>query len=185
MDIIKSTYQNQKWRQEKLGKLKSNTCEIYQRDLVEKITGIKCQLSKGTRINKRTGEMKMLKNPMSNKKKCIPNGFDWSEDFDGYQEINDTKLYYNFKFVVGNGGNQTRTLKLVYSFIESQLDQLLINDNVIFLNILDGDFSFDKLGHFLYLINMEKYKQIKHRCFIGDMYDFQSWFSKMFSETSK
>ena len=72
MDIIKSTYQNQKWRQEKLGKLKSNTCEIYQRDLVEKITGIKCHMSKGTRINKRTGEMKMLKNPMSNKKNVFP-----------------------------------------------------------------------------------------------------------------
>lgn len=35
-------------------------------------------------------------NPMTQDGKAIPDGYDWSENFDGKQTFNGTTLYYNF-----------------------------------------------------------------------------------------
>ncbi len=110
----------------------------------------------------------------------IPDGFEWSEDFDGIQTINNSNLYYNFKFVCGNGGAQTRTLRdETYQFIKTQLNYLkkYPSSNIIFINILDGDGSFNSKPHFDYLMNQNKYIDIAQKCFIGDMASFQTWFA--------
>ena len=118
---------------------------------------------------------------MTKSGKAIPDGFDWSEDFDGLQTINDFELYYNFKLVCSGGGAQTRTLRdETYSFVETQLKYIKKNSSkkIIFINILDGDVSFGRMPHFKYLLNLPDYKEYNNKCFVGDMKQFQSWFSK-------
>jgi hypothetical protein len=42
-----------------------------------------------------------------------------------------------------------------------------------FINILDGDTSYNNINKFNYLINKEKYKNIIKYILIGSLYDFQ------------
>jgi hypothetical protein len=44
-------------------------------------------------------------------------GYEYSENFDGLILKNNNKFYFNLKFVCGNGGAQTRTLREIYHFI--------------------------------------------------------------------
>ena len=46
-------------------------------------------------------------------------------------------------------------------------------NNIYFINILDGDTSYNNMDKFQFLINKEKYKQIIKYVFIGSLYDFQ------------
>jgi len=111
--------------------------------------------------------------------KCV-DGFDWTEDFDGFIQLKELDYYFNLKMVCGAGGAQTRTLREVYHFIKSQLEHLLISPeshSVHFVNILDGNASHKVMSKFNYLIELDKYNQIKNRVYIGDLYGFQQWFS--------
>ena len=56
-------------------------------------------------------------------------GFEWSEDFDGFFENNSKKYFVNFKFICDSGGAQRRALCLVYHFINCQLHFLKKNNN--------------------------------------------------------
>jgi hypothetical protein len=76
------------------------------------------------------------------------NGFDYSENFDGVQNINGKKIYINLKSIVGHGGAQTRSLKEVYWFIKGQLGVLPSIENVFFANVLDGDEATNALKYF-------------------------------------
>tara|TARA_E500000331_G_scaffold317735_1_gene329317 strand:- start:459 stop:1034 length:576 start_codon:yes stop_codon:yes gene_type:complete len=181
--ITPSKHQSKGWRLQNICKeygQKNNSNEKYQRSLVEQITNTNCTIIKGFRINHTTLQLKQLINPMTQNGTKIPDGFEWSEDFDGIQTINNTKFYYNFKFVCGNGGAQTRTLRdETYNFIKTQLKYLkkFPSTNIIFINILDGDGSFNSKPHFDYLKNQKKYIDITQKCFIGDMDSFQTWFA--------
>jgi len=183
--ITSSKNQNKEWRLANIcsiGGQKNGACEKYQINLIKQITQLSYNKSKYMRLNHRTLEFKSISNPMTNGKgKSIPNGFDWSEDFDGLQIHNNNKLYYNLKFVCGRGGAQTRTLKDVSSFIETQLKYIKKKgaENIIFINILDGNESFRNMTRFEYLLNLEDYKPYNSKCFVGDMEQFQSWFSKL------
>ena len=107
----------------------------------------------------------------------LDNGFEYTKDIDGYQLINNKKLYYNLKFVCDKGGAQTRSLREVYHLIKCQLEFLLLNNfDIYFINILDGDESFRNMHKFNYLLSQNKYNNIKKNIFIGDMYQFNSWF---------
>lgn len=79
------------------------------------------------------------------------------------------------KFVCGSGGAQTRTLREVYNFIKYQMEYLIkFNmNNIYFINILDGDTSYNNMDKFKFLINKEIYKQENKYIFIGSLYDFQ------------
>ena len=87
-------------------------------------------------------------------------GYEWSENFDGLLLINNKKYYFNLKFVCGNGGSQTRTLREVNHFIKYQLEYLIkynnINNNIYFINILDGDASYNNMNKFIFLLNKKK-----------------------------
>jgi hypothetical protein len=180
--IIPSSHlQTKKWRQnqEWYRNGKHNECEIYQRNLVEKITSSPCQKT-NMRINIVTKELSEKKYPMKD-----IDGFDWTEDMDGIIETSlfptDNKetshIYFNLKFICESGGVQTRSLREIYHFIENQLDHLIKykKKNVYFVNILDGDICYKNIDKFKYLINKENYNHVSNKVFVGDSSNFQDW----------
>jgi hypothetical protein len=169
--IPSSFYQTKDWRKNRnwYKNGKSNECEKYQIDLIEKMNAIKL-MKTNDRINMQNNEIISNKNPMINN-----DGYEWSENFDGLLINNKNKYYFNLKFVCDSGGSQTRTLREVYHFIKYQMEYLIkFNmNNIYFINILDGDTSYNNMDKFQFLINKEKYKQIIKYVFIGSLYDFQ------------
>ena len=169
--IPSSFYQTKNWRKNrtwyKTGK--SNECEKYQISLIEKICNLKL-LKTFDRINMSTIEIISNKNPMINN-----DGSEWSENLDGLVIKNNIKYYFNLKFVCDSGGSQTRTLREVYHFIKYQMEYLIkFNmNNIYFINILDGDTSYNNINKFNFLKNKEKYKNIINYIFIGGLHDFQ------------
>ena len=180
---VPSKLQTKNWRREQQwykGGRKTE-CEKVQRIQIETITGKKCPKTH-TRINKRTYQMKPFSNPMKN-----PDGYDWTEDCDGEQQLvgkdgTTYKLLYNCKMVCDAGGTQTRTLRDVYEFIEAQLHVLLLGNhaNVYFINILEGNQSYLRKKHFIYLLNLPEYASVKEKVFIDDMCAFDAWFQARF-----
>lgn len=77
-----------------------------------------------------------------------------------------------------SGGAQTRTLREVYHFIGSQLEYLVSNPDttIYFINILEGDTSFNNRDKFNFLVNLEKYKEVKDKVFVGDFLEFMSFY---------
>ena len=178
LNITKSENQTKVWRQTqswyKNGK--SNECELFQRNIVENITKLKCSKS-NIRLNTDTLAFEDKKYPMKD-----IDGFDWTEDFDGYQEINNLKLYMNLKMICDKGGSQTRTLREVYHFVKTQLEYLLLHPEIkdtYFMNILDGDESFRNMDKFKYLLSKEKYALVKNYIFVGNMEEFSFKFNSL------
>jgi len=169
--IPSSYYQTKDWRKNRkwYKNGKSNECEKYQINLIEKII-INKLMKTDDRINTETNEIISRKHPMIN-----DDGYEWSENFDGKIIKNNNTYYFNLKFVCDSGGAQTRTLKLVYDFIRFQMEYLIKfnKNNIYFINILVGDTSYENINKFKYLINKEKYKYIIKYIFVGSLYDFQ------------
>ena len=170
--IQQSQNQNKEWRQSQkwYRNGKHNECEYYQRNIIEKITKEEC-IKTNYRINTITKEMKIERCPMKKN-----DGFEWTEDFDGFIQCKNNKFYFNLKFICDNGGAQTRSLREVYHFIQNQLDNN--NKNIYFVNILDGDTSYKSMDKFNYLVNKIEYIEIKKKIFVGDMYNFQKWWKE-------
>lgn len=171
LKIDEAQYQTKEWRKNaiwyKNGKY--NECEKYQINIIEKL--LKLKLNKTyRRINTETSEIIENKNPVKNH-----DGYEWTENFDGIVEKNDKIYYFNLKFVCDKGGSQTRTLREVYYFIKYQLEHLIKfnTKNIYFINILDGDTSYNNMNKFNYLKNKEIYKKVKKYIFIGDLHAFQ------------
>ncbi len=122
------------------------------------------------RINTETNNIVDNRNPLVNN-----DGYEWTENFDGKIIKNEIIYYFNLKFICDFGGSQTRSLREVYHFIKYQLEYLLIFKiyNVYFINILDGNTCFNNIGKYKYLINKQKYENIKKYIFVGDTYEFQ------------
>ena len=86
--------------------------------------------------------------------------------------------------VCDRGGSQTRSLREVYHFINAQLNYIKINinkNNIIFINILDGDESHRNMNKFKYLLSKSEYSTIKN-IFFGDMKTFYDWFNTSFTK---
>jgi hypothetical protein len=181
--VVCSSIQNKEWRRLHICKTdgqRDGSSEKYQIDLVKQITKYPYIKTKLPRLNKRTLELKYVYCPMTKNKQNLINGLDWTEDFDGLQTIGTNKLLYNLKFITEGGGGQTRTLRCVSEFIETQLKFLKKNNtsNMYFINILDGDVSHFRKDCFTYLLTLSEYKGInKEYVFIGDMLEFQNWFN--------
>tara|TARA_B100000424_G_C22912328_1_gene485380 strand:+ start:612 stop:1205 length:594 start_codon:yes stop_codon:yes gene_type:complete len=175
-DIVPSKDQTKGWRKAANFYVngKKNECENYQREKMQKMLNGKIKKT-NMRFNKENNEFKDMSNPNTRN-----DGFEWTEDMDGvYTHLDlDTKFYINFKMVCDKGGAQTRTLREVYDFIKAQCEWLLENseEDVMFINILDGDESFRNKNKFEYLKNKyksKKFEGIKDRIFIGDLYEFE------------
>ena len=170
--IPNALYQTKNWRKQrswyKTGK--SNECELYQIKQIESITNTKL-LKTLDRIHMNKLIITSQKNPLKSN-----DGFEYSETFDGIQKNDLNILYFNLKFVCDSGGAQTRTLREVYHFIESQLklSSKIGSNNMKFINILDGDTCHRSMDKFNYLLNRTEYIYVKKYVFIGDMHSFQN-----------
>jgi hypothetical protein len=161
--------------------------EKFQREKIEKSTGINCENIRGYRINQRFKYMEIKPQPF---KEFY--GFDYTEDFDGLQLFANKKVFVNFKNVCGSGGSQNRTMREVYHFIEAQCKTisnfnngsvLLYDDensmtpmtDVYFANILDGDEIEKNFNKYQYLfVHYPIYAQ--DRIFVGTSDEYEKWF---------
>jgi hypothetical protein len=177
VSLIPSSQQTKAWRKEQswYNTGKNNECEMYQRRVVETITQTKCPKT-SARIRLDTYDIRENSKPMSS-----DDGFEWTEDFDGKQFINNNTIYYNLKMVCDSGGAQTRTLREVYHFVKCQLEHLIEtnNENTYFVNILDGDQCHNRQKHFQYLLSKHRYTEVKNKVYCGDMYTFVSWYETL------
>lgn len=170
-EIVQSRYQTKNWRKncKWYNNGKSNECEKYQIEIIERLISIKLEKT-DDRLDIENIEMKNIRCPLTNE-----NGFDFTENFDRVINRNGKKLYFNLKFICDSGGSQTRTLREVYHFIKCQMEYLVKyakNNDVRFFNILDGDTSYKSIGKFNYLLNKERYSYIKDNIFVGSLYYF-------------
>lgn len=144
--------------------------EIFQRKMIVEGTGIECPKT-NMRINLRTYNMKEIAKP-----NVFDDGFDYSEDFDGCQTVRDKKVYLNLKCIADAGGNQTRSLREVYWFVEGQIKILESGvKNVYFANILDGDEAHKHMKKFEYSLGLSKQKE---NIYVGDLRGYFDWLSK-------
>lgn len=159
-EITPSEYQTKIWRknQEWYINGKKNECEKYQIRIMSNIFGELIHTHE--RVNLITGGIYCVKYPFKRK-----DAFEWTENFDRKTIHKGETVYFNFKFVSGSGGVQTRTLREVYHYIKKQQGH-------IFVNILDGDESHKKYKYFRSLMTIKKY--------VGDTYNFPTWYGITF-----
>ena len=150
--------------------------EEYQRAQIILGTSIPCSKT-NMRINWRTNELKDCSRPMIHN-----DGFDYTENFDGVQEVCNKKIYINLKCVVGKGGSQTRTLRdECYPFVEAQLRLLLKNKDtkMYFGNIFDGDEAANTMEKFNgHLLLLPEYETVRKQVYVGDLVGYFEWFKK-------
>ncbi len=151
--------------------------EQFQRRKIAEGTGYACPKT-NTRIHLRQHHLREV--PFPNKK---PDGFDYSEDFDGVQVVGPTHIYVNLKCIVGKGGSQTRSLREVYWFVEGQLHvlQSLLpaeRSTTFFANILDGDEAHAVLEKFRYLLALPTFADVRSHVYVGDLKGYFSWFQE-------
>lgn len=100
-------YQTKTWRKNRLWYKtgKSNECEIYQFNILEKILNNKI-LKTNERIHSGKNEIVKINFPNNEL-----DGFEYTENFDGKIIFGKKNFYFNLKFVCDKGGAQTRTLR--------------------------------------------------------------------------
>ena len=150
---------------------KLSTCiEKFQRNLIEKHTGLACEKT-NIRIHLGRNELTECCRPMDHL-----DGFEYTEDFDGVQITENEKIFINLKSVCGAGGSQTRTLREVYHFIHGQCKWLEQNNqSVYFANILDGDQAHRRMP--LLKNALTHYDpEVQKRIYIGDLNSYFEWF---------
>ena len=171
MNLISSQLQTKIWRRSQQWYIngRKNECENYQLSLLQSI--IKHNLSK---TNDRIFNKSIIHcpNPHIN-----TNGFEYTENFDRLLNLEGTRYYFNLKFICDHGGAQTRTLKDVYHFCSLQLNLSALTNNTYFINIFDGNTSFQHMNKFKYLLDQHSNPP---RVFIGDTLQFSSWWSRRF-----
>jgi hypothetical protein len=168
MNLVPAINQTREWRLKqpwfKTGRL--NECENFQKDVIENILGISL-VKTFDRLNLKTLELQKNPFPFSEL-----DGLDWTETFDFYSpEMN---FYFNCKFLCCVGGSNTRAIREVYHFINSQLTFLNNNPNldITFINILDGNVCGIYMKYLQYLSTLPLYENVSHKIFIGDLYEF-------------
>lgn len=169
-NIVPSVKQTKTWRKSQIWYKtgKQNECEKYQIAMIEKI--IQTKLNKTPqRLNFKTHQIVNIKTP-------IKDNYDLTETFDGVVIIKDTTYYYNLKMVCDSGGAQTRSLREMYHFINEQINYIIRSDDVVIINIFDGDESSKNIHKLITLLD-DYNRDIKKRIFIGDLYAFKTWFS--------
>lgn len=174
MDILGGHLITKEKRQELYGRVSggrgSRGPEEYQRSQIIHGTGFPCPTT-SMRINYRRNVMEPIATPMRH-----PNGYDYTENFDGMQVIGHKTIWINLKCVVGKGGSQTRTLRdECYHFVEYQLQYLLTHPGDYFANIFDGDEAAHSMPKFHYLLDLPDYITVKKYVYVGDLKDYFEW----------
>lgn len=178
MELVSCSKQTKEWRlkQKGYGNGKNNWCEKNQVIIFNKIIENKINTKSSLRINFEKNEIEKIRNPLYKE-----NGFEYSEDFDGFIKIKNKNILINFKMCIGSGGAQTRTLREVYHFIKYQICLIKKNkyNDYIFINILDGDQFNKHIKKFLYLTKNLNEKE-KKKIYIGDLYNFKNVYNNYF-----
>lgn len=147
--------------------------EDFQRKAIAEGTGIPCPKRPGMRINLDTSKLVQEARP-----NVSDNGFELTEDFDGIQEYGGKQILYNFKWISGSGGAQTRSLREVYHHVKGQLEVLLTDGgggDLLFVNVLDGDECSKVMPKFRYLLGKERYAAIQNKVYVGDLKGVFAW----------
>jgi len=177
-DVVYGADVTSNWRKHNLGVAagggETSNSENYQRKAVEDGTGLDCKKTI-YRINIRENTLQKLARPLGKN-----DGFDYTEDFDGVQNPEFGIVFISFKCVCktpagGGGGNQTRTLRECYHFIEAQLN-FVQKREIFFANILDGDEADRRMDQFRYLLDL--YPEKKHKVYVGNLKGYFDWFNK-------
>lgn len=172
--FISSKLQTKDWRKQQYwyNTGKKNECEKYQKKSIEFIFNIKLQ-NTNERLSISDYKLVNIRNILN-----LDYAFDLTENFDGKLSIGESVYYFNLKFVCDKGGAQTRSLREVYHFIKAQLEFLNHNQNqnIYFINILDGDTAFNNINKFRFLIEKSEYKEYTTYLFCGDSLQFKDWF---------
>jgi hypothetical protein len=170
--ITPSNQQTKKWRQESLWYKggKRTECEKFQIEALKDKLKIENWERPKVRLNITTFELKHNITPITS----APDGFEWTEDFDGLIKRNSNQYNFNLKLVCDAGGAQNRSLREVYHFIKCQLEHLkkFKTKNIYFINILDGDTSYSFKNKYTYLREKEEYKDVMKYLYVGDLFDF-------------
>jgi len=173
--LVSSCLHTPSWRQEhNLSAHSHEQCQRYWASINIGYPIFKCK----HRINSRTLQFEHNPHPYTK-----PGGYDWTEDFDGRVTIDNLEYFFNFKFVVPRGGDQTRALRLVYIFVESQLKYLkTVSDQQQtpprFINILDGFESYRCRAQFEHLLNSEEYAGVRNFVMVADSDSFSEKWDK-------
>jgi hypothetical protein len=166
MYIVPSRLQTSQWRRAQSWYIngKHNECEKYQKRILDTIVGSNHLKKSNKRLHLSSYEL------IDNNDYCK---FTVSENFD-YE----TRLFlFNLKFICDKGGHQDRTLRNVYQFINCQLEnKVLYPSDITFVNILDGDESYKNILHFMKLKSQQRYRNVSHQIFIGDMHTFLDYY---------
>jgi hypothetical protein len=173
--VVPSSSQTKQWRQSSgwYSNGKKNECEKYQLNKIHML--LKHVKFGDIKISKTPDRINIIKKQIGESKSSNIDWFDWTENFDGKTHWGNATIYFNLKFVCGDGGAQTRTLREVYHFIRSQLDILLTHPpgQYIFINILDGDQSHKFMDKFEHLLTLIEYKDILKYIYIGDLHNLR------------
>jgi len=182
--IIQSVEQTKEWRMNQpwYANGKQNECELFQHQCIRQITGHDPHTKTNLRLNLQTKEMKRLKSPL-----LEDDGFEYTEDFDGYLLLQEFMFYFNLKFICHTGGSQNRSLRETYHFIQAQMEHLIQfpNPNIYFVNILDGNGSHRYMSKFHHLVGKQKFQSVRPQVFVGDMFGFQGFWQNFLSQQQK
>lgn len=115
--------------------------------------------------------------------RTLGNIHEFTENFDGKQVFGKDVVYFNFKFIVGCGGNQTSRLRDVGIFIKAQMQWLDSAENdghTYFANILDGERCSKEYAYLHNLLSLDGCTEsYSSRIYVGDSVGYISlpWFS--------
>lgn len=177
--ITEAELQTGEWRNKQIWYKsgRHNECEKYQVKEIESITGF--SMAK-TRMRLHTDMLCMSSDNHSKDEM-----FDWTENFDGVQDTERCKLYFNLKMICGQGGFQKRSLRDVYLFMKTQLRFLKKyysvfseREKVYFINVLDGAGSYRYRCIFECLASKKEFRCVYKYFFCGDMSMFYDWHIK-------
>ena len=155
----------------------SNTFNNYEKNIIEKMTMLKCN-NTNLRINKKINKVENLL--LIDKSKS--NYFDYLQSFDGTLDKKYKDNIFLYKYNNVNNKNKYDIFKKQYSFIEEQYKCLKKDNKHIFINIFSNTFSSEDYKHFNHLSKSPEYKDIYYRCFIGDLDTLNNWFSKFINK---
>jgi hypothetical protein len=103
-----------------------------------------------------------------------PDGYDYTDNFDGKYVDSIGTFYFNLKSIVETGGAQERSLRDVYHMIKQQVSVVNDKPTVHFINILDGKKCSQRMPLLRNCLPVDC-----KRIYVGDSYHFSLWWIKI------
>ena len=177
------------WTKAKRKELFQNTRqskdESFQKGFIRRHLGVDLtkfpEGKRSLRLNKRTIEavpMRVIK--------TREDFVDWTEDFDGYCQVNNKELFWNLKNITCAGGSQNRSIRPIIDMTECFAKWIKKNGdtNKYFICITDGQYLSgfvrprpgNTLSQFEYVVDQVD-PSLKKYFFFGQLKDLREWWS--------